>query len=143
MTRQWIAALPWIAALLVSLGCASPLVVQPRSGIRLAFQDVDVLRINGHSGASLTIEDPATIARLAEIHARTRWDPVPITMPIDLIAIHGMEHGKERFKLIYSTGWLMDTKHGKIVRRGTLSADDRAWMETAIRSQLPAMPGIL
>ncbi|WP_144055133.1 hypothetical protein [Rhodopirellula baltica] len=118
-------------------GCASPHIRTDRR-IRSAFDSIDELQVGEHR-----ITDPEIIDRLAAIHAKSKWDPVPITLPVGLIAIHGIDDGERRFKLIYS-GWLWETDDsGQITRRGTLTEADRDWMEQQFRTLVPLPTNVL
>lgn len=127
MLLRWL--LSMFAVLLV--GCASPR-VRPNRSIQHDFQSIDELRIGEH-----LIDDPAIISRLAEIHARSKWAPEPITLPVGLITIECTSDGEPRFALVYS-GWLWETNDdGELTRKATLSEDDREWMDQNIRTLAP------
>ena len=121
-----------------TLGCASPH-VRPSKEIRMAFDSVDVIEVG-----DIRITDQEVIRRFKAIHAHSKWDPVPTTLPVDIIPIYGSANGIRKFKLVYGVGWLMDTNEkGEIVRLGTLNDDDRKWMEENIRSLLPPMRNVI
>ena len=124
-------------------GCASPHVIH-NNRINRDFKNIDSLRIeNTALGESIEIDDAETIARLRKIHRRATWDPMPATMPIDLIAIYGVNEGEHEFKLVYGAGWLMDTKDETIVRWPTLNSEDREWMQAELRAKLPPLPNVM
>ncbi len=134
MTTRWI----FVLLAFTLIGCATPH-IRPNRDTRKAFDLIDSIEVG-----DLRISDAEILARLKAIHARSKWDPVPTTLPLDMISIYGVENGERRFKLVYGTGWIMDTDDdGKIVRLGTLNDDDRDWMEENIRSRLPPNPNIL
>ena len=140
MTKDGLAVLPLIVLL---LGCASPHVIHNRR-INRDFANVNSLRIESRAmGESIDVVDAETITRLRQIHRSAKWDPIPATMPLDLIAIYGLRDDKQEFKLVYGAGWLMDTQDGKIVRWSKLNADDRAWMQTELRDKLPPLPNVM
>lgn len=130
----------WIMVLsaFVCIGCALPQ-VRPSPDTRKAFDLIDSIEVCG-----IRISDAETIARLKAIHTRSKWDPMPTTLPIDMITIYGLENGERRFKLLYSADWIMDTDgDGRIVRLGRLNEEDRNWMDVNIRSLVPPNPNIL
>lgn len=127
----------WIL-IFASIGCAFSH-VRPSKEIRTAFDSVDVIEVG-----DVWITHLEVIRRLKAIHARSKWDPVPTTLPVDIITIYGGTNGVRKFKLVYGVGWLMDTNDkGEIIRLGTLNDDDRKWMEENIRSLLPPMRNVI
>ena len=136
MAKRWLLVLLLIAV--VAIGCASPH-IRPDRKARKAFDLIDSLRFG-----DVTLADPDLIAEFKAIHGRSKWDPVPTTMPGDMVSIYGMANGERLFKLVYGAGWLMDTDdEGRIVRLGILNQSDHQWMDDNIRSKLPPNPSLL
>lgn len=138
----------WLALLLLTslaLGCASPS-IRPNAQVRRSFNQTDAvhLEINGVATGRQQVTNPDFISRLQEIHARSKWDPIPITNPADLVSIVGLSDGQQQFKLVYGAGWIMETKDGEIVRwRRIRDEKDRVWMRDNIRSRFPPNPGLI
>lgn len=132
--KQWILVL----MLLAQSGCSLPR-IRPDSHAQKAFDAVDAIEVGEEQ-----ITDRALIMRLKAIHRESNWEPLPMTLPLDLIPIYGLENGSRRFKLVYGAGWLMDTDaKEQIVRIGKLSDEDREWIEANIRSLLPKNPNVI
>lgn len=127
----------------VFAGCTSPQ-IRPDADIRQSFVAIDVIQIEA-VGETVTIDDRETIERIGQAYNKSKWDPLPTTVPADLVRIYGLENGVRKFKLLYGAGWIMDTdsESGRILRLGTLSDEDREWMYENIRLKLPANPGII
>lgn len=133
------------AMLVVSLiiGCALP-AVRPRSDIKQMFGSIDTIQTEA-AGKVVTIDDHDTIERMRQAYLRSRWDPMPTTIPLDLVVMSGVKDGQRVFKLLYSAGWIIETdlETGKVQRLRTLTDEDREWMHENIRLKLPRNPGVI
>jgi hypothetical protein len=131
---RWIVL--FTAMLLMS--CSTPRVFPSRT-TQKAFGLIDSIEVD-----ELLISDANIVGKLKEVHSRSKWEPMPITLPADIITIYGVEKGVRRFKLLYGAGWIMETNDdGEIVRRGSLEIEDRKWMDDKIRAQLPPKANVI
>lgn len=126
-----------LAILAISGGCAIPQ-IRPQAEVKLSFTSIDVIQITA-VGELVNIVDRKTIERIGQAYSRSKWDPMPDTMPLDIVRIYGLEKGEQKFELLYGGGSIIDTepKTGKVIRIGTLTAEDREWMHENIRLKLP------
>jgi hypothetical protein len=124
-------------------GCALPQ-IRPNSDIKRLFGAIDTIQTEA-VGKVVTIEDRETIDRIRQAYGRSKWDPMPTTMPLDLVTIFGIKDGQREFKLLYGAGWIIDTdlETGAVQRLGTLTDEDREWMHENIRLKLPRNPGVI
>ena len=124
-------------------GCAVPQ-IWPNGETRRSFADLDQIQIEA-VGETVVINDQQVIDRIGRAYRRSKWDPMPTTMPIDLVTIYGVRKGRQEFKLLFAAGWIIDTdpESGKVERLGRLSEEDREWMHENIRLRLPRNPGII
>jgi hypothetical protein len=124
-------------------GCALPQ-IRPSNDTKRLFNAIDTIQTQA-VGEVVTIDDRETIDRLRQAYVRSKWDPIPTTMPIDIVTIYGIKDGQRKFKLLYGAGWIIDTdlETGEVQRMGTLTDDDQEWMHENIRLKLPRDPNVI
>ena len=112
--------------------CSRPYLLQKQQ-TQKALERIDALEVRG-----LRINDERIIRGLKQIHDRAKWDPLPITLPADTIAVSGLSQDQEQFRLLLGAGWIMDTdQDGLVTRLAELSAEDWKWVKRNIHSKLP------